>query len=206
MNPAGHIYHPYYCEENVWWRCHRWQHGVSGQRAWVCFISNIQRRCLLWQQRAVAPGEPILWDYHVVFIGTNAEGRLWVDDEDSRPGACRHLAHYCRSTFPHVLEPAAPTAYCASAGEVAGLLAEQLDLEVEALAPHFRLVAAEEFITRFFSDRSHMRDERGGWLHPPPPWPSIRTGDITLDHYLDMDQGGPGLGQRYTLEQLLHVG
>lgn len=35
------------------------------------------------------------------------------------------------------------------------------------------MVPALLFLAHFASDRSHMRDARGGWLQPPPPWPCI---------------------------------
>lgn len=52
----------------------------------------------------------------------------------------------------------------------------------EAFEAKFHLVAAEEYLLRFSSDRSHMI-KNGRWLQPPPPWPAIGTGN-TLSAFL----------------------
>lgn len=53
----------------------------------------------------------------------------------------------------------------------------------------FRVVAAESFLQRFASDRSHMRAADGSWLQPPPAYACIVAADgcsNTLRHYRDM--------------------
>ncbi len=61
-----------------------------------------------------------------------------------------------------------------------------------ATAPLFRVVEAGRFVARFASDRSHMRDATGGWIHPPPPWPTIGDGSMNLPLFIDMTR--PFLG------------
>jgi hypothetical protein len=46
--------------------------------------------------------------------------------------------------------------------------------------PRFAVVDAGDYVTRFGSDRSHMRDAGGGWLQPPPPWPAPAGRGLTL--------------------------
>ena len=71
-------YQPYYCEKNIWWLCQ--DKRFMAAEALVLVISNASRRCLFWSQRS---GDPILWDYHVVFAErTNAQWLLW--DLDTR--------------------------------------------------------------------------------------------------------------------------
>ncbi len=55
----------------------------------------------------------------------------------------------------------------------------------EAFAAKFHLVAAEDYLLHFSSDRSHMIKD-GRWLKPPPPWPKIGAGN-TLSAFLRLD-------------------
>lgn len=142
MNPPR--YQPFYCEENVWWLA-RDEARFGGRLRWGVFICNATRQCALWAQRLARPGRPVLWDYHVVLAVGGATCDVW--DLDSRLGAPVPLSTWLAATF----LPLAPGS--------------------EHLAPRFRVVEAGELVARFSSDRSHMRDARGAFLQPPPPWP-----------------------------------
>ena len=48
-------------------------------------------------------------------------------------------------------------------------------LFVLLLARLFRVVAADEYLAAFASDRSHMLKEDGSWLAEPPTYPCIQT-------------------------------
>ncbi|XP_040835271.1 protein N-terminal glutamine amidohydrolase isoform X3 [Ochotona curzoniae] len=39
----------------------------------------------------------------------------------------------------------------------------------------FRVIRADTYLKNFASDRSHMKDSRGNWREPPPPYPCIET-------------------------------
>ncbi len=39
----------------------------------------------------------------------------------------------------------------------------------------FRVIPAEVFLATFASDRSHMKNEDGSWMQPPPSYPCIAT-------------------------------
>ena len=82
-----------YCEENVWHLCH---HPAPAEGArHVVFVSNASRACPLWAQRAApAPGQPVVWDYHVLLV---AGGRVW--DLDSVLDFPAPLADYLAATF-----------------------------------------------------------------------------------------------------------
>lgn len=171
-------YQPFYCEENVWWQVHE----AEGRR-WALFITNAQRRVLLWQQRLAKPDEPVLWDYHVVML-READGTYWVHDQDTRlPDVCPAHA-YLEATFPYD--------------------AEALPDELRSLAPSFRLVPAEALAATFATDRSHMLNEDGTYIHPPPSWPPLVADDLespsTLDRYLDLTDDIAG--QVMTLSEL----
>ena len=48
-----------------------------------------------------------------------------------------------------------------------------------------RRVEAQDYRASFSSDRSHMKDADGAWIHPPPVWPLIMQGKLTLERLLD---------------------
>ena len=86
-------YQPFYCEENVW----HLADSMRGQTAQVVFISNRDRACAMWKQRA---GDPIVWDYHVVLC---CEGMIY--DRDSRLPFPVSVEEWIAGTFPVPLPP-----------------------------------------------------------------------------------------------------
>lgn len=156
-------YQPFYCEENIWQLCA--QRSFDAERAWAVFISNPARTCALWSQRAARrPGEPVLWDYHVVLLDTSeAEPRIW--DLDTLIGTPAPFADWWQATFP--FEDRLP----------------------EQFQPRFRLIPADVYLAEFSSDRSHMRDEQGAWRAPPPEWAPIFDADrgMNLDRFIDLE-------------------
>lgn len=173
-------YQPFYCEENVWWILRDLAErrvvpassapapaGASPPErsdAYAVFITNRTRAVAVWEQRLAPPGEPVIWDYHVIAV---IGGRAW--DLDSRLGAPAPLGRYLTHSF------------------------RPLPAEAHPLAPVFRVVPASTFLARFSTDRSHMRTAEG-WRAPPPDWapprPPTKVGGIasmTLPRFLDLD-------------------
>lgn len=151
-----------YCEENVWHLCQHERFADAEPHA--VFISNRRRACPLYCQRSASnPGEPMLWDYHVVlFFKDGPNWNVW--DLDTVIEIPASVDDYLRQTFP---------------------FGDQIDGQY---VPSFRPVAADEFVPRFASDRSHMKDFQGKWLAPPPSWPAIQSDEpISLAEYLDFD-------------------
>ncbi|MEZ4271868.1 MAG: hypothetical protein R3C68_10705 [Myxococcota bacterium] len=172
-------YQPYYCEENAWWLC---QHPNLGDvMRWVVFISNTQRACLMWQQRAAQLGSPILWDYHVVVM---TPGLIW--DLDTRLATPAGAGEYLQQTFLHL-----SNSYAAEVPQN------------HLYAPQFRVVAAADYIGMLQTDRSHMRQSDGTWRHPPPPWPPMNTPGhpSNLQSFIDMTTSG--VGNILSLEDML---
>jgi hypothetical protein len=155
----GHGYCAFYCEENIWHLA-----GADGfEQSEVIFISGAQRAVALWGQRlAVAPAQPVIWDYHVVLLRSGPAAELF--DLDTTLGWPVPLTRYLEHTF--------------------------LDLPAAAagLSPLFRVVPAARYRALFSSDRSHMRAADGSWLQPPPPWPPIHAGGeaSNLSRWIDM--------------------
>src|SRR5262245_31338166 len=70
---------------------------MRGQTAQVVFISNRDRACAMWKQRA---GDPIVWDYHVVL-----HCQWLIYDYDSRLGSPVPLHRWIEGTFPIQVPP-----------------------------------------------------------------------------------------------------
>lgn len=169
------LYTPFYCEENAWHLVQRAE--LAALEPAVLFVSNPTRSCALWHQRAAPPGHPIVWDYHVVVLTRGAEqARIWdLDTRLAFPLAARDwLDHTFWGT------PRLEARY----------------------RPRFRLVEAERFARTFASDRSHMRDARGAFTQPPPPWPIIATAEATMNLDAFVDTMHPFSGQTFALEGL----
>ena len=157
---SGHRYHPYYCEENIWWLAQ--DPALAELPRWVVFVSNDVKQVPMWQQRAAGAGEHVVWDYHCLLVTESPNGaEVW--DLDSRLATPTRLTDYLAHTF-------AP-----------------LPPEVAQHTPRFRIVGADEFLASFSSDRSHMRTA-SGWLKPPPPWdpPTIAGQTTNLMRFVDM--------------------
>lgn len=137
-------YQPYYCEENIWQLAAA--PALTPYPRQVIFISNPQHTCALWGQKAAPPGQPVIWDYHVI-LAIQAE-QTWIYDLDTRWAFPSLAQTYLDQTF----LPVPPQ-----------------------FAPYFRVIDAETYRTHLASDRSHMR-KNGRWTMPPPPWPNPGQG------------------------------
>lgn len=156
-----HRYCSHYCEENIWHLCA--EPAFAERETYAVFIAADAGHCPLWAQRAAPPGELVAWDYHVVALSLGDSGwAVW--DLDTRLGLPVSLDDYLEGTF--VGSDALPRAF----------------------QPRFRRVPRDEYLATFASDRSHMRDARGRFVQPPPPWPVIGSGAGTnLRRFVDMN-------------------
>ncbi|MFO0745806.1 MAG: hypothetical protein U1F43_09040 [Myxococcota bacterium] len=156
-------YWPYYCEENAW-RLLAATALVRGPAAAV-LVANRGGRVACWSQRAADPGEPVLWDYHVVVAELEPpdldEPRLW--DPDCRLGPTLPASAWLAATFlePEVVRP--------------------------RFHPRFRVVPRERWVAGLATDRSHMRRADGRWRKPPPPWDPPGAPGMNLEAWLDQD-------------------
>lgn len=156
-------YQPYYCEENVWWLCA--EPALAGRARRVAFVSNPGRSVLLAHQRAGGSDGVVVWDYHVVCLVRGAEGwEVW--DLDSTLGLPVPAGAYIDLTFPPDVPP--------------------------VLRPRFRIIDADRYRAGLRTDRSHMRDEAGHFLQPPPPWDPPGGAPSNLMRFVDMDDGFEG--------------
>jgi hypothetical protein len=156
-------YQPKYCEENVW---HLLDDELAGtQQAWAVFVSNVDRLCMMWSQRAARePHAFVAWDYHVVALAfDDGEYTLW--DLDTTIEMPSSVAEWLDATFPHGFQ----TKY----------------------GPTFRIVERSKFLETFSSDRSHMLDANGNWRAQPPEWEPIFDPErgMNLHDFVDMSPG-----------------
>jgi hypothetical protein len=71
------------------------------------------------------------------------------------------------------------------------------------LGPQFRLIPAADYVETFASDRSHMLDEDGNYIHPPPTWPAIRP-EQRNQVWEFADMAADTIGTIHTLDTLGH--
>ena len=166
MSRKDYLYAPYYCEENVWHLCQHPDFLPYDRK--VALISNERGSCALWNQRAgPAPEQPILWDYHVLLLFK--EDNWYIYDLDTLLETPTSVPQYIQYTFKK--EPVA-----------------------EPFSPMFRIIEADEFVSVFSSDRSHMLTADGKWLAPPPPWsPIVRNNQSNLMELIDMREASYGM-------------
>lgn len=138
-------YSPYYCEENVWQLCREPQ--IKGRSAFVVFVSNSEKSCAVWRQRAAySTDAPMIWDYHVILLTKEQKHGWLVWDLDSTLDFPVKAETWLQLSF--AMDRSIPEAY----------------------PPLFRLLTSQEYLRHLSTDRSHMRDNSGNWLAPPPEW------------------------------------
>ncbi len=150
-------YHPFYCEENVWYLCG--YPRFRDKETLVIFISNPGRTCAMWHMKAaISSAAPVIWDYHVVLAFKDPTWLIWdLDSRLDQPVLPEtYLDRSFRSDWPQEFQPL------------------------------FRLVAGNAFRKSFSSDRGHMISEPGGSPANPPPWPPIGNGASNLSRFIDM--------------------
>lgn len=165
---------PFYCEENVYLLCKELSaKGIADAQSsdlFVVFISNEKKQIPLWHQKASNRADGVvLWDYHVICIqkkgGGDSPSHNLVWDLDSTLSFPCALASYVSET----IRPTFQT--------------------FPEFQRYFRIVHAPIFLRCFASDRRHMKDSLGDWLHQPPLYEPIVSEDGTvhnLNGYFDI--------------------
>jgi hypothetical protein len=155
------LYCSSFCEENVWQLAQHEEFADDEKR--VVFISNPGRVCIFRNQQAAPNAESTMaWDYHVILLVHRDGWRVW--DLDSRLPQGIAASKYLSETF------------------------ERLFGEFQRFMPQFRMLQSQEYTSRFHSDRSHMQDENGEWLAPPPSWdPITNPAAISFFKWTEMD-------------------
>ncbi len=105
-----HSYHSHYSEENIYKLAYKYSNQTFEFKecdSFVVFISNENKHVPMWKQRLSSnEKEPVLWDYHVIYVIPNEDGEAHVIDLDSTLGYRVPFAKYMKETF----HPDAPLA------------------------------------------------------------------------------------------------
>jgi hypothetical protein len=166
------LYHPFYCEENVFHLC---GHAIlAGRARHAVVIGGACEGFVMWHQRAArARGAPLFWDYHVIVL---AEDPWEVWDLDTTLGMPLDASQYLLQSFRAGLPP--------------------------ELAPLFRVVPADVFVATLASDRSHMRRPDGRFERPPPPWPTVSPEERGSNVRRFADMADPFVGEILSLGEM----
>lgn len=161
-----------YCEENVWKLCETIRDCCYDllDDCYVVFISNDSRVIPLWYQKASPqPNTFIVWDYHVILIHKKNGGESVVYDFDTT------------LDFP-----------CDFKVYVSLCIRDETNI-THIYHRYFRVIKAEEYLSNFASDRSHMKNEDGSWKMPPPDYSAITCQHSTnnIECFISMDPRGP---------------
>jgi hypothetical protein len=163
MSGVTPLYQPYWCEENIWQLAQ--SPDVVGDERLVLVITGVQG-VACWHQKAGDEGQPVLWDYHVVLATHDPRARWQLWDLDGRLGYPVPAETWLRTTFP--FPETVPARF----------------------QPRFAVIPAADYVQKLGSDRAHMRDARGGWLKPPPPWPAPAGQGLTLPQAIQQAREG----------------
>lgn len=158
-------YCAFYCEENIWKLCQ--EPEFLGKSAFVAFVSNPQKSCAIWHQKAASSAiVPVVFDYHVILLSKDEEQGWLVWDFDTTLDFPVKAETYFHDSF--------------SIGYI-------VPEEFQSL---FRLLTPQEYIHHLSTDCSHMKDEEGKWLQPPPDWesPFQSESGMNLFQFVQMEE------------------
>lgn len=151
-------YTKFYCEENVWKLVELISQleGIDMTKFYVLICSNNLKRTPFFHHKNGKVENMYLqiWDYHVFVIYKESKEKLYVYDLDScLPSFPVTFSQYVQLCLqPHV--------------------ASQFN---EGMQRMYRIVKATDYLEKFASDRSHMKESNGNFYSPPPPWPAIEN-------------------------------
>ena len=160
-------YQAYFCEENIW-------HLAAKMPGVVVFISNAHNQFAIWEQKLARQDELdtprpidsyILWDYHVVF----AHGPRETADFENLADYISQDECVIYDYDTQLPKPCKASRYFFNSFPVDKYLITR------EFQPRFRLIDAKEYVNRFWSDRSHMKNEDEEWSAVPPSWPCIMS-------------------------------
>lgn len=164
-------YTPLFCEENIWRLADALQRtGQPVETMRVLFLCNRPRQVVLFNQRAAAEGEPLVWDYHVV-LQVESDDEAQILDFDSRLPFPSRASDYLAATLPHP-----------------GALTEGYSITIRA-------IEAASYLQRFYSTREHMVGTIPVEAFPSEPPITVSGEGVSLPCYWDPDCE-PGEGCR----------
>ncbi len=129
-NKSDYGYTSLFCEENILLLIKSLiTEGINIDNIRVIFIINESKQIAIFNQLSANIGEPIIWDYHVILAATIDKIETIFDFDSRLPFPCR-IEHYLKSSFLENIKP--------------------------QYISQFRIIAANQYLRYFYSDRSHM--------------------------------------------------
>lgn len=145
---------------------------LSERKKCVIFISNPKRQVAVWSQRAAKNNDFVIWDYHVVLL-LPSEGVI-IDLDD-----CEKTSWQISEWLHHAFRE---------------------DIQ-EQYMPMFRVIAGDEFILKFSTDRSHMTDKS----IPHPKWSPPFNQDLGMNLMRFVDVLDPIAGIVVNKSELIKI-
>ncbi|XP_028402330.1 protein N-terminal glutamine amidohydrolase-like [Dendronephthya gigantea] len=164
ITPENCIYTSCFCEENVWKLCESFKEKLRLCEFYVVFISNPSKQIPLWCQRSSEiNSQPVVWDYHVILLHKRTTDAYVYDLDTTLDFPC-NLKEYAEKALQNESQ------------------------FITTFHRFFRVIPAPYFLKTFASDRSHMKNNDGEWMKPPPNYPLIKTQDSSMNlfEFIDM--------------------
>ncbi len=171
-----YLYTSLFCEENIWQLLKSLASGqptIGSHKMWALIITNPEKKIALFNQK-LSPQHfsqkstivtlPVIWDYHVIMLA-EIHQQYYIFDFDTRLSFISPIQEYLQNTF---------------------ITPDKLPQE---FIPYIRKIPAENYLSRFYSDRTHMENQIV--QSDFPPWPIINAGKkdcISLTDYLSIDK------------------
>ncbi|KAG8183591.1 hypothetical protein JTE90_025146 [Oedothorax gibbosus] len=197
----------YYCEENVWKLCEYVQKNQFQKlhQCYAIFISNENKTIPLWCQKSGNAESLCIWDYHVIFVYHSADASRTVVYDDYHVIFVYHSADASRTVVYDVDCSLPFPVHIRTYIELAIRQEFQFQPCYKRL---FRVIPAPEYLLKFASDRSMMKNEDGSWIKAPPPYPCITTTESTnnIKDFISMEKNIQiGKWQNFHKELEYHV-
>ncbi len=169
-------YTPLFCEENIWHLCRAvLDTGLPADKCRIILLANANESIVLFKQMSAAENKAVIWDYHVV-LEAELEGKWVVFDFDSRLDFPVDSVLYRNDTLP-----------------------SETEVQQDFL-PDFRVIPAKDYLSYFYSDRSHMKGVISQEKFPALPCisSSLDSGGISLKEYRNMELDLPDNSRVYS--------
>lgn len=187
-NKSDYLYTALFCEENIWQLLRTLSDNCNNELStskcittnnlWVLFLSNSEQKIALLNQQAAEPGQPVIWDYHVILLAEIAQD-FYIFDFDTRLDFVMPLHDYLQLTL---------------------ITPEKLPAD---FVPSVRKIPAQSYLDYFYSDRGHMLGQID--VSDFPPWGLINADceqRIALAEYLDFESKVHDAGSVFKVHSL----
>uniref|UniRef100_A0A7S4NPV1 Protein N-terminal glutamine amidohydrolase n=1 Tax=Paramoeba aestuarina TaxID=180227 RepID=A0A7S4NPV1_9EUKA len=166
-----------FCEENIWQAC-KWLKENSPrhyENSFAILVTNKNETIPIACHSSEAH-KIVVWDYHVLLLTKSLESNSFVvvDFDYKDPDEIEQGRKEGEEKKRKWSLSCPMLRYCENALRVRFQLREEFERM-------YRVIPGPTYFANFFSDRMHMKDEKGGWLKPPPSYPCINENNPQRD-------------------------